>query len=258
MTKSTDNTELTDIQQDLTKIRQELRKESLRIMEVEKIFDDIMCPISASIKKVSPSEEPLSSFEVIIEDFKRAYSVVHSLSLSGKTVDPHRLLPAFTPNRDTNYDVHKTSEENKLYELLITEKFRQYLLKNNIADDYVLFQEGYSKVQGMIGSFKEKSRALNPWVVYEVDEDGKSSHISFFSRPEEAFSDAAMRNNLVLSPSDLEVKKTANGNIDYKMEQKTLESARKFLEIIASFYQNASSGISAQNSIKLIDRYLIS
>ena len=152
------------------------------------------------------------------------------------------------------YDYHvKKTESNELThlrELLRTEKFRQALIREDIADDYVLGYNGYSAVSGTVGCRKDQQ---NHWEVYEVSDDGEQYNIRSFRNQMAAFRDAAKRRGVSLPQSDLLIDDT----LDYiklaSNEKKTLDSAIKFFGNLADFYGGSRYGVQIQNELSFLE-----
>lgn len=138
---------------------------------------------------------------------------------------------------------------SRLRELLRTEKFRQALIREDIADDYVLGFNGHSAVSGTVGCCKNQQ---NRWEVYEVNDDGEQYKIRFFKTQMAAFRDAARRRGYYMPQSDLQIDNAQ----DYKKlasnEQETLDSAIKFLSNLAAFYSGSRYGTQVQNDLRFL------
>lgn len=151
-----------------------------------------------------------------------------------------------------------STESKKLEELLITEKFRQVLLQHKKADDYILDQYGYARVQGAVGFFRNPLRGRHSWIVYEVDGDGDICAEKHFPTQKGALTDAAKRRGVPLKLSDLSIQKNADGQVDIRKELAVAESARDFLKALSDFYEDEPEGVSARKDIELLDKIISS
>ena len=146
-------------------------------------------------------------------------------------------------------DILKKLEKKYIHEEIIQEIFRQLLIKNNIANDYVLIFEDYFKlikdkykgVSGTINVFKDQN---NMWNVWEIDGDGENYNISNFDNQIEAYIDAAKRRGLNFNFQDFAYDENDVNNL-----LNIIESARSFLKVGIDFY--------GDNATKLNQRFLL-
>ncbi len=123
-------------------------------------------------------------------------------------------------------------EEMKiLQEELYQEKFRQIIVENGIADDYVfLFEDCFTWnsvcICGTINIFKY---GINEWKVFEIDScDSKRFESAVFKSQLEAYKNAASRRGLDLNIQDIVFKDT-----DVIM---LINSAKEYLMDAINFY----------------------
>lgn len=146
-------------------------------------------------------------------------------------------------------DILKKLEKKYIHEEIIQEIFRQLLIKNNIANDYVLIFEDYFKlikdkykgVSGTINVFKDQN---NMWNVWEIDGDGEIYNISNFENQIEAYIDASKRRGLNFNFQDFAYDENDVNNL-----LNIIESARSFLKVGIDFY--------GDNATKLNQRFLL-
>ena len=146
-------------------------------------------------------------------------------------------------------DILKKLEKKYIHEEIIQEIFRQLLIKNNIANDYVLIFEDYFKlikdkykgVSGTINVFKDQN---NMWNVWEIDGDGEIYNISNFENQIEAYIDASKRRGLSFNFQDFAYDENDVNNL-----LNIIESARSFLKVGIDFY--------GDNATKLNQRFLL-
>ena len=152
---------------------------------------------------------------------------------------------------DYAVDIVANEDELKIifHEEIIQEIFRQLLIKNGIASDYVLLFEDNFKlideckgVSGTVNVFKNQNSEWNVWEVYD---DGENYNIANFDNQIDAYIDAAKRRGLDISIQDF----TYDEN-DIQSILNIIQIAKKYLKFGIDFYQ-------AENVTKLIQRYSV-
>lgn len=135
-------------------------------------------------------------------------------------------------------------------EELIQEKFRQILIRNKIAHDYVLVHEDdfvfkpneITSVEGTINIFKD---SYNNWLVWNVIERGENVNIRYFKNQIHAYIEAAERRNVTISLGDLLIDYNNTSDI-----LETIQSAKSFLQVAINVYE-------VDNLSKLNERLLL-
>ena len=137
-----------------------------------------------------------------------------------------------------------------VYEDIIQEKFRQMLIKEGIAGDYILlheddfeFREDNCGVFGTIGIFKDSN---DIWIIWEVDEYGAYYNIAIFRNQIDAYVNAAKRRGLNLFAEDFKYDMSDRDDM-----LSTIENAKDFLLAGFKFYDGLHQG-----QTKLQRRYL--
>ena len=162
-----------------------------------------------------------------------------------------------------NNQVIKTSYDNaevdQINELLIQELFRQLLIINKIAEDYVLtFEDGFefkedgnTGVAGTISVYKDEDGV---WYVWEdINKEMifgyfqiEHHNIKHFDNQIDAYINAAKRRKVSLSIQDFMYDEKDNQNI-----LDIIESAKSFISAAIDFYGNENSNKLIQNHILL-------
>ena len=155
-------------------------------------------------------------------------------------------------------DIDNNKEiEKQIHEELTQELFRQFLIKANIAQDYIIInddtfkfkEDEYSPFYGTVNVYKDN----NVWIVWEDVEyevfmgyyKGRHTNIKKFASQEEAYKDAVKRRGFNITTKDITYdEKDTQGIINI------IESAKSFLKFVIDFNE-------LENVNKLIQRYIL-
>ena len=84
-------------------------------------------------------------------------------------------------------------QERRLQGLLLKEVFRRFLIKRNVADQFVIDTHSFTRLPNKIGCFSSDGK----WIVYETDDHSDVTDIQEYALPMPAFRDTASRHGLV-------------------------------------------------------------
>ena len=125
--------------------------------------------------------------------------------------------------------------QRQIHEELTREKFRQALIKNDIASDYATefrdnFPEGPRNwnVQGMVYVYKQN----NIWNVMEINDEGEEINLKRFIYQEDAYIDAGKRRYIEFKKEDFQYDIT-----DIEDILTTIRSAKLYLRNIIDYYK---------------------
>lgn len=110
-------------------------------------------------------------------------------------------------------------------DIILLEKFREFLQQQSIGDYYVIDRPSFSKMPDCVGCFQENRK----WIVYENDEYSNQINIIQHRFLEDAIRDAAHRFACIVPSSVLKVNCQAPEEIDYAI--KSLKNIRNHCQI---------------------------
>ena len=141
--------------------------------------------------------------------------------------------------------------DNNTHEVLTQEVFRELLVKNRFANDYVItfpdefyFKEDDQGVSGTVNIFKGE----DSWLVWEYDFDGECFAIARLDSQEEAYIEAGKRRGFEIKPEDLSYAKKNNEEL-----LDLIHNGQKWLLSAIEFYERTYNA----KADKLIEQYAL-
>lgn len=145
----------------------------------------------------------------------------------------------------------------KLFNLLIKEDFRDFIVSKNKGNKYVIDNPDYTSMPNAIACLERE----HSWHVYETDERSKVCNEKTFELVTEAYEDAALRSGVIFNPSPDILKINPNSSfspyrnyitIPIPKIKKALDNAQE----IADLMSGEPNGILAKENAKFLNETL--
>lgn len=205
---------------------------------------------------VSPSERHIIPLSKALHVNKKLIEYLNNLDFSEivlKKAEEYGMDSLIENGEEVNTDLFSKKEldilkgikQRKIHEEITQEIFRQLLINNGIADNFVLdYYDGF-EFNGLdtkvIGNLVYIYKDNDTWYVFDgIDKEvfigystGKSENIKEFTNQKEAYIEAAKRRGVNVSKEDLTYAEN-----DIKSILKIIKTAKKYLKRIVDFFES--------------------